>query len=113
MTRAFTAFEARQATNIHSSSHPFVLLHHLVLLDTLPSNTSMAGVAFGSAALGGAFSLAAAGYQTSAGFAARHEIAHAQQIEITRRYISEFEDAYIRGEVSEYDWRQYTDLRER
>ena len=73
----------------------------------------MAGVAFGSASLGGAFSLAAAGYETSAGFGARHEIAHALQIEITKRYVADFEGAYMRGEVSEYDWKQYLNLRER
>ena len=72
----------------------------------------MAGVAFGDAALGGGFALAAAGYQTSAGFAARHEITHAQQIEATKRYITEFEDSYKRDEVSEEDWKQYLSIRD-
>ncbi|KJA17374.1 hypothetical protein HYPSUDRAFT_46460, partial [Hypholoma sublateritium FD-334 SS-4] len=72
----------------------------------------MAGVAFGSAAVGGGFAFAAAAYQTSAGFAARHETTHTQQVEITKRYIAEFEDAYKRDEVSEYDWKHYLRLRE-
>lgn len=72
----------------------------------------MAGVAFGGAALSGGFALAAAGYQTSTGFAARHETTHAQQIETTKRYISEFEDAYRRDEVSEEDWKQYLAIRD-
>ncbi|KJA14271.1 hypothetical protein HYPSUDRAFT_208862 [Hypholoma sublateritium FD-334 SS-4] len=44
----------------------------LSVLSTTSSPT-MAGVAFGSAAVGGGFAFAAAAYQTSAGFAARHE----------------------------------------
>lgn len=73
----------------------------------------MAGVAFGSTVLGAGISLATAVYQTSTGFAARHETTHAQQIETTKRYIAEFEDAYKRDEVSEEDWKQYLILRER
>ena len=73
----------------------------------------MAGLALGSAALGGGLALAAAGYQSGAGFAARHETAHAQQVEITRRYVAEFEGAYAGDEVAECDWRRYIDLRER
>lgn len=65
----------------------------------------MAGVAFGGAALGGGFALAAAEYQASTGFAARHENTHSQQIEATKWYIAEFEGAYKMDEVSEYDWK--------
>lgn len=71
----------------------------------------MAGIAFGSAALGGGFALAAAGYQTTTGFAARHEATHAQQIEMAKRYIADFEGAYRRGEVFENDWNEYLVLR--
>ena len=71
----------------------------------------MAGVAFGSAALGGAASVAAAAYQATSGFTARHEATHAQQIETTKRYIAEFGAGYKIGEVSEEDWKEYLLLR--
>lgn len=73
----------------------------------------MAGLAFGGPALGGGFSLAAAGYQTSTGFAARHETTHAQQVETTKRYVAEFEDAYKKDEVTEEDWKQFLSIRDK
>ncbi len=76
------------------------------------SSCTMAGVAIGSAAMGGAASVAAAAYQASVGFTARHETTHAQQIDITKRLIAEFEDAYNKGEVYEEDWAQYLLLRD-
>lgn len=44
----------------------------------------MAGVALGGATLAGGFALAAAEYQSTIGFAARHENTHSQQIDATK-----------------------------
>lgn len=71
----------------------------------------MAGLAFGAAALGGGFALAAAGYQAGTGFTARHEASHVQQVEATRRYIEGFERAYKDGQVSEDDWLKFLAIR--
>ena len=56
--------------------------------------------------------LSAAEYQINAGFSARHENTHVQQIEATKQYIVEFEDTIKRGEVTEHDWQLYLSLRE-
>ena len=66
----------------------------------------------GAALVGGGFALAAAGYTQGAGFAARHETVHAQQVADLKRHIAEFEDAYHRKqEVTEEDWGQFLILR--
>ncbi|KJA24455.1 hypothetical protein HYPSUDRAFT_53788 [Hypholoma sublateritium FD-334 SS-4] len=67
----------------------------------------MSGAEFGAAAIGGGFALAAAGYQAISGFAARHEAVNFQQVEATKRYIAEFEEAHRRGEVSKDDWMRF------
>ncbi|KIM49894.1 hypothetical protein M413DRAFT_6717 [Hebeloma cylindrosporum] len=65
----------------------------------------------GAAVVGGAFTLAAAGYSSGTGFTARHETTHAQQIAEMKRHISDFELAYERQEVTENDWERFLAIR--
>ena len=65
----------------------------------------------GAAIIGGGFALAATGFAAGAGFVARHENTHAQQVAEMRRLISEIEAAYERGEVTGHDWEQFLTIR--
>ncbi len=67
----------------------------------------------GAALLGGGFALAAASYTSCAGFTARHETVHAQQVADTNRLIVEFENAYKKKEVKQEEWGLFLILREK
>ena len=66
---------------------------------------------FGTAAIGAGAALGAAAYAAATGFVARHESVHSVQVTETRRHITDFEEAYRRGEVTDEDWESYLAIR--
>ena len=64
------------------------------------------------AAIGAGAVLGGAAYTAASGFVARHEATHSLQVTEIRHLVADFEAAYRKGEVTEYDWQQYQAIRD-